>query len=876
VRAAPGEVSPKVDDTDNTDDTDRVLMTVMPSATSGSSSPQIVANGLISGLNTQQIIQSLLAPYQEPETNAQTEQSTVNANVSDYQQVNTDLVSLQTAAGALATSSGWDAATATSSDPTMATATAAPGTPNGAVQFVVKNLAASNSLVSSGTVAAPSNVVDSSPSFLLSQGGAQLGFSSLGSSVALSMGPHSIAVTQASQAASTTGNIALGSQTSGISIAPGSDTLAITVNGTAYNLAIADAPSGGYSGSGLLSAVQSTITAAGAGGVLQAGYDANGNLIFSTVDQGSSQSLQVTGGGALGALGLSSMASPTTGVDGIVTVDGTANTVSTVTPGGSVALNAPTGTVNAVLVGSSTPAQVDSSILAVGSLTATNVSTGNGSLNDLVSNVNAAGTGITASAVQTGANAYVLQLSSSTTGVSADLSVDTSAFAASPLGAMKVASAGTDAEIQVGGAGGYTLDSSTNTFSGLLPGLSVAVAQPSATPVTVTVGPDADAMAAQVQSLVTAANTVLSDVSTYAGYNAQTKQAGPLMGSGVLSSIQQQLLSIFATNEGTSTLGNAENVGITLDNGKLDFDQSTFEAAFNANPTQVAAMFSQGGSFSPGTAGAPGEVALSFASNSTRAGTYDVSVSQSAAQATALGSTLSSGAIATPETLTIAAGGQSVDYTTTAGQSLSAVANGIDEALASAGVSVSAQVVAGGTQLQLESSDYGSAAQFSVTTTSTAAGTTGLAGPTAAVGTPTMFSGTDVAGTINGVAATGSGQYLAAPLTDPTLGGLSLQVTATGITSPTDMGSFTYTPGLAQAVASLSSAMSDPVKGEVTHTVQGLQTQSTGLTSQIAFYASIVSQEQKMLQNQYANLETQLGTLKNQSSALSSALAGLT
>jgi len=527
-------------------------MTVLPSASSGSTTPQIVANGLISGLNTQQIIQSLLTPYQEPETNAQNEQSTVNANVSDYQQVNADLVSLQTAAGALATSSGWNAATATSSDSSVATATAAAGTPNGAVQFVVENLAASNSLVSSGTVAAASNVVDSSPSFLLSQGGAQLGLSSLASAGGLSLGSHTIAVTQASQAASATGTAALGSQASGISIAPGADTVAITVDGTAYNLAIADAPSGGYSGSGLLQAVQGAITAAGAGGVLQAGYDAGGQLIFSTVDQGSSQSLQVTGGGALSALGLSSMSSATTGVDGIVTVDGTATTVSTVTPGGAVTLGAPTGTIDATLARPGTGAQVNSSILAVGSLTATNVSTGNGSLNDLVANVNAAGTGITASAVQTGTNAYVLQLSSSTTGVASDLSVDTNAFAGSALGAMKVASAGTDARIQVGGAGGYTLDSSTNTFSGLLPGLSVTVAQQSTTPVTVTVGPDAAATASAVGGLVAAANAVLSDVSSYAGYNAQTKQAGPLMGSGVLSSIQQQLLSIFATTEGTS------------------------------------------------------------------------------------------------------------------------------------------------------------------------------------------------------------------------------------------------------------------------------------------------------------------------------------
>ncbi|HYA69496.1 MAG TPA: flagellar filament capping protein FliD, partial [Acidimicrobiales bacterium] len=742
-------------------------MTVMPSASDGSTSPSIVANGLISGLNTQQIIQSLLTPYQQPETNAQNEQSTINANVGDYQQVNNDLVSLKTAAAALAKTSGWNAASATSSDSTVATATAAAGTPDGTVQFVVEHLAASNSLVSSGTVAAPSDVVDPSPSFLLSQGGAQIGFSSLASSAGLSIAAHTIAVTQASQAASTTGTVSLGSQTSGISIAPGSDTVAVTVDGTAYNLAIADAPSGGYSGSGLLSAIQSAISAAGAGGVLQAGYDANGNLIFSTVDQGSSQSLQVTGGGALGTLGLSTTSTPTTGVDGIVTVDGTANTLSTVTPGGSVTLDAPSGTVTGVLIGSSAQAQVNSSLLSVGSLTATNVSTGNGSLDDLVANINQAGTGITAAAVETGTNSYVLQLSSSSTGVASDLSVDTGAFDSSGLGAMKVASAGTDAQIQVGGAGGYTLNSATNTFSGLLPGLSVTVAQQSTTPVTVTVAPDADAVATNVQGLVTAANTVLADINNYAGYNAQTKQAGPLMGSGVLGSIQQQLLSIFGTVEGTSTLGNAENVGITLSNGTLSFDQSKFEAAFNANPSQVAAMFAQGGAFAPGSSGSPGQVSFASASDATRSGTYDVAVSRSATQATSLGTELPGGTVSAPETLTIASGGQSVDYTTTAGQSLGSVAGGINEALASAGLPASAQVVAGGTQLQLESNDYGAGATFSVTTSNTGAGTTGLAGAAAAAGTATTFSGTDVAGTINGVAASGSGQYLSAPVDDP-------------------------------------------------------------------------------------------------------------
>ncbi len=182
--------------------------------------------------------------------------------------------------------------------------------------------------------------------------------------------------------------------------------------------------------------------------------------------------------------------------------------------------------------------------------------------------------------------------------------------------------------------------------------------------------------------------------------------------------------------------------------------------------------------------------------------------------------------------LSIAANGLSVNYATTAGESLANVASGINAALAGAGISLSAQVL-NGQQLELTSSDFGSAAAFSVTSSDTGAGTTGLAGPTA--GTAASFAGTDVAGTINGVAATGSGQFLSAPVSDPTLGGLSLQISVSGITSSTDLGTFDYQPGIAQSLNSLTTAMSSPVNGAITLAAQGLTTQATSMNTEISF-----------------------------------------
>ena len=841
------------------------------SSSSSNGTPPLVSYGLVSGLNTSAIIQAELQPYQQPITNLQNQQSTLNSNVGDYQQINTDLAALETSASALSTASGWQARTATVSDPTVATATASSGTPAGAIQFTVNQLASANSLVSSGQVSSTSQIVTTASDFLLAQGGGPLGFASLGAGSGLSLGSHTISVTQASSAASTSGTIALASQTSGITITSGSnDTINVSVGTTSggpttpYTLTLGASPAGGYSGSALLSAVQSAISAAGASGVLQAGFDSGGHLVLSTVAQGSSQTLALTGGTALSTLGLSTTGT-ITGTDAVVNVDGTANTLSTVSAGSTVTLTGANGSVQATLAGQPAAGQ---SLISDGSLTATNISTGNQSLADVVANINSAGTGITASSVQTGTNQYVLQLTSSTTGSAADLSVDTSTFSASALGALRTASAGQDAQISVGGAGGYTVSSANNTFTGLLPGLSVTVNQTSTTATTVTVASDTASIASSVSTMVNDANTVLADLQKYAGYNAATKTGGPLMGAAPLTNLTNQIFALVAASSGTSNLGNSISAGISISNGQLSFDKTAFETAYNSNPTQVQNLFTRGGTFSPSPS--TGSVSLVYASTTTKPGSYAVNVTQSAAQATAVGATLAGGSVTAAENLTVSMGSGSVNLATSAGETLGSVATSLNTAFASQGMAMSAVVNAN--RLELISSGYGSKSSFSVTSSNTGSGTLGLTGGSASA----TYSGTDVQGTINNVAATGTGQFLTAPATDPTLGGLSLQVTATGATSGSPItGTFTYTPGLAQAVANLADSMSNPATGSITQTIKSLQSQSTLLTPQIQFYTNIMNAQQKVLMNQYANLEATLGQLKNQSSSLAAQLSKL-
>lgn len=826
--------------------------TTSPTSSSGTSTglPTITVPGIGSGLNTTAIVQALMAAYNQPITQLQAQQSQLGSLVSIWQGISKDLTALQTASTALSNSSGWQATQVSSSSSSVATGTTSGSATTGAVTFAVDKLAQGETMISSGAVAATSDVVTSASSLLVSSGAAALGFSAL-SGAGLALGSHSVKVTQASAAATATGTSALGSTTT---ISSSNNTITLSADGTSYTLSLA---SGTYTAPQLAQAVTSAAQAAGA--PVAASLGSQGQLELSTTDQGSAATLQVTGGTALASLGLATQSSAATGTNAIVSVDGTLTTITNVTAGEAVPLSSGTGGTLTVTVG-------PSAHLSVGSVTAQNVSTGNGSLADVVSAINNAGAGVTASAVSNGSGGYLLDLSSTSTGTDANIGISPSAFSGSALGPLQVAQAAQDAEVSIGGTGGPTISSSTNQLSGLLPGLTVDLVSASTTPVTLTVSPDASSMASKVSTLVDAANKVLSDISSQSQYNSSTQSGGPLLGSGLAEQITQQVLSLFATAGGTSSLGNVSAAGVTEDKGTLKFSKTAFEAAYNANPTAVENLFTQGGTFAPSSSTYSGQASLVYAGNATQPGSYAVVVDSSATQASATGSTAyasGSSAIGSSDTLTVTSGSQSVSYQANSTESLSQVATGLDQAFASAGLSLSAQVVStsGGYALQLTSAGYGSSQSFGVAETGSAFG---LAG---------SYTGTNVSGTINGVAATGNGQVLSAPISDPTLAGLSLLVAASGITSATSIGSFTYSPGAAQSIASLASAATLP-NGDVSTQISNLQQQSTGLDPQIAMYQQIAKEEQQMLNAQFSQLDITLTSLQQQSSYIASALGG--
>jgi flagellar hook-associated protein 2 len=213
--------------------------------------------------------------------------------------------------------------------------------------------------------------------------------------------------------------------------------------------------------------------------------------------------------------------------------------------------------------------------------------TGNGSLDGLVSALNGAGTGVTASKVKLDDGTYRLVVTSSSTGAASAFTL-TNADGTDLLGGATV-SAGRDAAITIGAD---TIHSSTNTFKDAIPGVSLTVSNAAVgSTVDVTVAQDTSTVKGSVKSLVDAVNDVLSQIDSLTAYNSATKTSGPLESEVAVRQLRDTLLNAVYPGDGTTMA----TVGIQTDrDGKLVFDENAFNTAYAADPSSVRAKFVSG------------------------------------------------------------------------------------------------------------------------------------------------------------------------------------------------------------------------------------------------------------------------------------------
>lgn len=205
---------------------------------------------------------------------------------------------------------------------------------------------------------------------------------------------------------------------------------------------------------------------------------------------------------------------------------------------------------------------------------------GTESLTAAADKINKAGLGVTAAIVQTGSNQYALQLTSTTSGEAASFSTGgTETFSATTAGA--------DAELTVGSTNSYTISSATNTFEGILPGATITVRQTETTPVTLSVVPDPDAVAAKVSAMVDAVNAAVNTVATYTS-NA-TGSTAALKGDFSVSALAGRLQDAISFAVGPD--GSPARIGFELTkDGKIAFDKAAFTSALKDTPDLARRM----------------------------------------------------------------------------------------------------------------------------------------------------------------------------------------------------------------------------------------------------------------------------------------------
>lgn len=503
--------------------------------------------------------------------------------------------------------------------------------------------------------------------------------------------------------------------------------------------------------------------------------------------------------------------------------------------------------------------------IQVGSGTATtiNINSGNDTLAGIAAAINGAGAGVNAAVVYDGTG-YRLTVTSDNTGAASAFSISASgtgalsglAYSAATSGssAMTLSQAAQNASLTING---LPVTSASDTVSGAIPGVSLSLLSSGSS--TLTVGNDTADFTTAVQAFVTSFNTAMGTInnltslqSTATSGGSGVTGPGPLIGNASVSALRTQLLSIISSQGITASSGSAYSslaaVGINLtQDGTLALDTTSLGAALTADYNGVAGLFGQiGSSASTNLTGIK-------AGSTTQAGTYAVNVTSPATQATLTASAaIPSGGLASAENLTISEGATVVTVSLAAGATIDSVVSSINATLTQQGLGSIVASNANGL-LQLQTAGYGSKQQFSAISDVAAGG-----GGTGIGNIKQIVTGADVAGTVNGQAASGSGQVLT--VTGPGAA-LGLQVTVTGQGTGA-VGNVTLTQGIYQQLTSVLSTALDHRSGFISASETGVSGTITAIQTQIKMAQQNATAQIALLTQQFTAMETEVASMQ--------------
>ncbi len=455
-------------------------------------------------------------------------------------------------------------------------------------------------------------------------------------------------------------------------------------------------------------------------------------------------------------------------------------------------------------------------ITIAGKTTAISINSSNDTLDGVAAAINAeAGLAATASVLNTGSG-FQLVISSDETGATnaIDISVtdtgdgdNTDAQGLSQLAFNSTTQNLTENQAASDAAflfNGIAVTRSSNTVDDLIEGLNFTLTGTNAgAPSTIEVERNTDFVIAKVEEFIEAYNSLR----TLFVENSQVDPnnpagAGILVGDAATRTISNQIRSVLSSaiqGLGNGSARSLAEIGITTnkDSGNLELNESRLRTSFTDDPQAVAGIFAEQGRTSDS------QISFLGAGINTAPGTYDINISQLATKGafTGAASIAATTLIDTDnDTFSLAVDGvNSGVINLTAGSYnqtdlLAEIQTQLndDANLRAAGVSVLVGYDASN-QLTFTSSSFGrnSAVNVQAVDTNTSS-TLGLA-----VGQG--IDGLDVAGTINGVAATGNGQVLSAATGDKS-SNIRIEVSGGALGN---RGSVTYSEGVGEQLVDL-------------------------------------------------------------------------
>ena len=254
----------------------------------------------------------------------------------------------------------------------------------------------------------------------------------------------------------------------------------------------------------------------------------------------------------------------------------------------------------------------------------------NDTLASLASYINNGSYGVTASVV-TDTKGSRLSLVSSTSGAAGQITLGgtlTDATTSSTVG-FTAGQTGADAVLSVDG---LPTTSASNTVTGAIPGVTFQLLSSSpGTSVQVQITNDNTSVETAVQAVVTAYNTVATDIKTQAGDDSSGNPE-PLYGDPTMSLIQSQLSSALSGGAASGAISNMEQLGISANpDGTLTLDTSTLDSILNSNYADVTGFLQNTGGWGQGIA-----TVLNTLGNSSTTGAISLELAQDSTTETGL------------------------------------------------------------------------------------------------------------------------------------------------------------------------------------------------------------------------------------------------